>query len=326
MKEDALKEKILGFFRRNTGSYISGEDISNALGVSRAYVWKYISKLREDGYVIDAVPHLGYNLRSAPDKLFGYELKSGLKTRTMGKMAIFHHESIGSTNDAAYELAEAGEPEGTVVVAEAQSSGKGRIGRKWLSPKGAGIYMSIILRPDVETDEIPTVTLVAAKSIADAINDLNKMDAGIKWPNDILIKGKKVCGILTEVKAQPDRVDFLVLGFGVNVNTPAGKLPEEGTSLKNVSGSSVDRAQLVRDILEKFEVDYLRFKKEGFNALRDECKRLSLVLEKTVRVKEHHRVMKGKAVDIDEKGALMIRDEEGIVRRVFSGDVVMCRR
>jgi len=319
------KQKILSFFRKNTEHYISGEEISSAMGVSRAYIWQYISKLREDGYEIDAVPHLGYKLRSAPDKLFEYEIKNGLKTRSIGGKTIHYHESISSTNDRAYELAEAGEPEGTLVIAESQTHGKGRIGRRWVSPKGVGIYMSLILRPDVETDEVPSVTLITAGSIAKAINRTAGIDAKIKWPNDIVVKGKKLCGILTEIKAQPDMVDFLILGVGINVNTPVGKLPEGATSLKNETGASMVRAQLTRDILEEFEKDYNRFKKEGFSCLRNECKEMSLTLNKKVRITEHHRVMKGMVVDIDGKGALIIEDENGKFQRIFSGDVILCR-
>lgn len=323
MTGNDIKKKILGFFRKNAGNYVSGEEMGNALGVSRACVWKYINKLRDDGHVVDAVPRLGYRLKSAPDKLFGYEIKTGLKTRVMGKKEIYYHESIGSTNDLAYKLAEVGKGEGTLVVAESQSRGKGRMGRSWVSPKGGGIYMSLILRPDVETDEVPSITLIAAKSITRIINKITGIDAKIKWPNDIVIDGKKVCGILTEIKAHPDRADFLILGIGINVNTPAEKLPPAGTSLKNETHFFVNRAQLLRDTLEGFEKDYYVFKKEGFSSLREECKKLSLILKKKVKITEHHRTIRGTAVDIDEKGALIIKDEKGALRRVFSGDVTM---
>ena len=226
MKKQNIYNEILTVFRKNPGDFVSGEDISDKLEVSRASIWKYINKLREDGYIIDAVPHLGYRLKSAPDKLLSYEIQNGLKTKRIGKGPIYHYENIASTNDAAYELAEKGEPEGTLVVAEAQFHGKGRIGRKWVSPKGDGLYMSLILRPDMETDEIPSITLIAATSAVRTINELCRLDAKTKWPNDILINGKKLGGILTEIKAQPDAVDFLVLGVGINVNTPKSKLPD----------------------------------------------------------------------------------------------------
>ncbi|MGB3111661.1 MAG: biotin--[acetyl-CoA-carboxylase] ligase [Candidatus Omnitrophota bacterium] len=325
MRDRDIKTKILKIFRKDPGVFVSGEDISNGLGVSRASIWKHISKLREDGYVIDAVPHLGYRITSVPDKLFGHEITYGLKTRAIGQKNIFHYESIDSTNDEAYKLAEKGEPEGTVVIAESQACGKGRMGRKWVSPKGGGIYMSVILRPDVETDEIPTITLITAISAVEAIEKICSVKAKIKWPNDIIVNGKKLGGILTEIKAQPDRVDFLVLGIGINVNTPPNKLPKTGTSLKNECLNRVDRAELVRFFLEIFEKDYMLFRKEGFSSLREECKSRSSVLGKKVKVAEHHRVLEGQAVDIDEKGALIIELGDGSRRRVFSGDVTLCR-
>jgi BirA family biotin operon repressor/biotin-[acetyl-CoA-carboxylase] ligase len=325
MKEFESKKMILELLRKNKDAFISGEEMSAALGFSRAGVWKYIKKLREDGYEIDAATNSGYRLISSPDKVYGFDISGGLGTSVMGKQAIYYFDSVGSTNDAAYEIAEKGAAEGTVVVAEKQTKGKGRIGREWISPESGGIYMSIVLRPDMETDEIPSITLVAALAIIRAIKKVCGIDAGMKWPNDILIGDKKVSGILTEIKAQPDRVDFLVLGVGVNVNTSPGDIPPEATSLKEASGNAVDRSELVRKILEDFERSYSRLRKEGFKGLRDECKAMSLVIGNYVKVKEHTRAIEGLAADIDEKGALIIRTDTGLMQRVFSGDVVLCR-
>ena len=323
--ESKITEKILEVFRKNAGNYVSGEDISRALKISRAYVWKYITKLRDDGYEIDAVPHLGYRLRSAPDKLYPVEIKLGLNTKVIGQKEIFHYDAIGSTNEKAYELAESGVPEGTIVAAEEQSRGKGRMGRVWASPRGGGIYVSLVLRPDVEMDEIPTITLIAASSIARAIKKVSGVDAGVKWPNDLFVNGKKVSGILTEIKAQPDNVDFLVLGIGINVNTPAGKLPHTATSLKTETSSPWDRVELLRVTLEEIEKDYEEFKKNGFPALRDECKKRSILLGRKVEISEHKKVIKGTVSDIDEKGVLIVEDAKGGLKRVFAGDVVLCR-
>ncbi|MDP8298897.1 MAG: biotin--[acetyl-CoA-carboxylase] ligase [Candidatus Tantalella remota] len=320
-----IKKEILGFFRDTEGGFVSGEDISDALGFSRAGVWKHISKLRKDGYVIEAVPHHGYRLSSSPDKLYGYEISAGLDTGTMGRKAIYHYETIPTTNDKAYELAEKGSEEGTIIIAETQTKGKGRMGRTWTSPKGQGIYMSMILRPDVETDEIPAITLVAAAAVIAAVKKTSGLEPGTKWPNDVMIEGKKLCGILTEIKAQPDKVDFLILGIGINVNTPAGKLPLEGTALKEKCGRRLSRLELIRQILREFEKRYDILQKKGFAALRDECKKVSLVLKKEIRVEEHHKTIKGVAVDIDEKGVLIVKTAKDGLKRIFSGDVVLCR-
>ena len=323
MKDFDVKRKIIGLFRGREGGFVSGEDISRLLGFSRAGVWKYISKLREEGYVIEAVPHLGYKLTSVPDKMYGYSMVSDLKTGIIGKQAIYYYDSIASTNDKAYELAESGAPEGTIVVAETQTRGKGRAGRKWVSPKGAGIYMSLILRPGVEMSQIQAITLITALAVIKAVKAVCDLDAMMKWPNDVFLEGKKLCGILTEMKAQPDRVDFLVLGIGINVNTPSGKLPPEGTSLKIAGARAVDRSRLMKAVLEDLEREYLRYKEEGFESLREECKRASTVLGGRVRIAEHARSVEGTAVDIDEKGALIVRDDNGFLQRVFSGDVVL---
>ncbi|MFH1395734.1 MAG: biotin--[acetyl-CoA-carboxylase] ligase [Candidatus Omnitrophota bacterium] len=321
MKDFEIKRKILKFFFENAEAYVSGEDISDSLGFSRANSWKYINKLRNDGYEIEAVPHLGYKLKSKPDKLYAYEISLGLKTAIIGKNNVFHYDSISSTNDKAYELAEKGEPEGSLVIAESQTCGKGRLGRKWVSPDGKGIYFSLILRPDMEIDRIPVITLVTAISVHRTIKKMCGITAGIKWPNDILINGRKVCGILTEMKAQPDMVDFLIVGVGLNINAEKKQIPAEAVSLKDESGRHINRTDFLKCLLEEIEKDYIKIKREGFYALRDECKKLSTVIDKQIKIREHHRLTEGTAVDIDERGALVVRTKKGELKRVFSGDV-----
>jgi len=323
--EDKVRQRILDFFGKNKDGFVSGEDISNMLGVTRACTWKYMEKLREDGYIIEAVPHRGYRLRSSPDKLYAHAITGALRTKTIGKRSVHHFESLASTNDRAYELAENGEPEGALVIAEGQTRGKGRLGRKWESPKTGGLYMSIVLRPDADMDEIPAITVIAGISITDAVEKTCGVHAELKWPNDVLSKGKKLGGILTEIKAQPDMVDFLILGIGVNVNTAAGKLPAEATSLSMECGHSVGRLELLRYVLEEFEKNYLVFRVKGFAPFREKYKKISMMLGRRLKVSEHHRMVEGTAVDIDEKGALIIRADNGTLQRIFSGDVLLCR-
>lgn len=325
MKDFDHKKKIIAYFRARGLDYVSGEELSEEFGFSRANVWKYMSKLRDEGYGIEAVPHLGYRLMSVPDRILPYEIDVELKTKVFGKSEVHCHDEIASTNDEAYRLAEKGAAEGTIVLAECQTKGKGRVGRKWSSPKGGGIYLSLILRPDAETDEIPSITLIAASAVVKVIRKECSLEAVVKWPNDVFVGGKKVCGILTEMKAQPDSVEFLVLGIGININTPAGKLPPEGTSLAVQASRTFDRTVLLRSLLEALERDYRKFSSSGFMPLRDECKAFSLVLGEHVNITEHHKKIEGRAVDIDEKGALIVRTTAGAIKRVFSGDVVMCR-
>ena len=224
-------DKILELFKKSKDAYLSGEDISQTLGISRQALWKHIEKLREMGYVVDAVPHLGYKLREIPDKILVPEIKWHLNTKKIGR-EIYFYETVGSTNDRAYELAEDGAKEGTLVITDEQTKGKGRLGRNWISPPESGIYLSCILRPDILPNEVPKITLVAAVSAVKAIRKFSGLDALIKWPNDILISDRKTGGILTELKGEIDRVSFLILGVGMNVNTPKGLLPASATSIK----------------------------------------------------------------------------------------------
>ncbi|MFH1305370.1 MAG: biotin--[acetyl-CoA-carboxylase] ligase [Candidatus Omnitrophota bacterium] len=318
-----IKKRILEVFCENGKNFISGEKLSRLLGFSRAAVWKYVREMRDEGFAIVAAPRRGYCLKSMPDKVLGYMVAAGLDAGTIGRGPIYYHESTGSTNDRAYELAERGAPEGTLVIAERQTHGRGRRGRKWISPREGGIYASIVLRPAMEADEIPAVTIVAAISVTDAIKKMCAVKAGLKWPNDVLVSGKKICGILVEIKAEPDTVDFLILGIGVNVNADRGELPAEATSLKAETNRHVNRAELLRHILRAFDRDYALFTKKGFSASRTRSRALSLVLGKRVRVTGQSSPIEGTAQDIDAKGALVLTTDNGTTRRIFSGDIIL---
>jgi len=318
-----VDEKILSVFRERQGEYVSGEELSDLLDVSRASIWKHIEKLRQEGYKIDAVPHHGYMFVSAPDKLLAQEVSWGIKTRYMGKK-VFSYDVADSTNEIAYDLAKKGAPEGSVVVAEGQRRGKGRMGRSWVSPKG-GIYLSAILRPDLSPNDIPKITLMCAISACTAIRDCSGLDAKIRWPNDILVEGKKICGILTEMKAEQDRIDFIIVGIGINVNTPASALPKVGTSIKEEVGKKFSRIELTRKLLESLEVHYEGFKKDGFAATRQHWRDLSATLGRRVKADLNHKKIEGQAQDIDEDGALLIRLDNGFIERLLSGDVILVR-
>jgi BirA family transcriptional regulator, biotin operon repressor / biotin---[acetyl-CoA-carboxylase] ligase len=323
MTENELKAKILKLFVEHQGEYVSGEAMSRTLGISRAYIWKGIKSLREEGFEFDASRNKGYVLMKRPDKLFAYNIPISRSDKYIKDLNIIHFEKIDSTNNKAYELASSGVPNNSVVIAEKQTKGKGRLGRTWVSPTSTGIYASLIIRPDLEPDEIPAITLVAALAVTEAIRECTGLEASVKWPNDVMYKNKKLCGILTEMKADSDNVDFLVLGLGVNVNTPGSKLPETGTSISVEIGSKVDRAELFKTIFTEFLKRYEIMEKEGFSALRNECKKVSSVLNREIKIEEHKRLLKGKAVDIDEKGALILLDSNGDLVRVFSGDVTV---
>jgi len=322
-----IDDKILELFKKNKDTYHSGEEISNSLGISRQALWKHIGKLRDMGYIIEAVPHLGYKLLDIPDKILVPEIKWNLKTETVGKDVRFF-ESVGSTNDIAYKLAGEGAIEGTVVLADEQTKGKGRLGRKWLSPSDSGVYLSCILKPEIVPNEVPKITLVAAISVVKAIREFSGIEALIKWPNDIIISDRKTGGILTELKGELDRADFVILGIGINVNTSKKYLPKEATSLKEESRSKSDfsRVDFIKALLNKLDAEYKKFKKDGFSQLRSELKSFSCTLGRYVEViAANKKSICGKAVDIDKNGALVV-ELDNKSREVFlSGDVTLIR-
>lgn len=316
-----IDDKILHIFKKYGDAHVSGEDISRELGVSRTSIWKHIEALRALGYEIDALPHLGYRLTGRPDRLIPEELKNDLKTKFLGKN-ILSYASLDSTNDTAYELAENGAKEGTVVIAEKQKKGKGRHGRTWISPKG-GIYLSCVIKPDIEPKEVAKITLVSAIAVSTAIREVVNVPAMIKWPNDITIGGKKVCGILTEMKAEQDKVDFLIVGIGINADIPASLLPKGATALSEESVIPVPKVDLVKRVLENLERYIGLFRKEGFYTIRGEWRDLSDMIGRHVRVNCHKEKIEGEALDVDSDGALVIRLDNGFHKRVLSGDVVI---
>jgi len=318
-----MDTKILNFLKEHRADFISGEELSHRLGVSRTAVWKHIQDLRENGYDIMAQPHQGYRLVSVPDRLLKDEITYKLDTRAFGQKVI-SYAAVGSTNDTAFSLAEQGAVEGTLVVAEKQTKGRGRLGRIWVSQEG-GIYASLILRPEMAPSSAGLITLMAAVGIVRAIQELTGLEAQVKWPNDILIHGKKVCGILTEMSAEQDRVKFCVLGFGINVSQPANALPAAAVSLAKASGAGVRRVDVVRHALVSLEQVYDLLRQQRFAELLAAWKGHSATLGQRVKVHNHNRVLEGVAQDLDEGGALLVRDDSGKMHRVVSGDVSLNR-
>ena len=318
-----MNSKILQALRKNN-NYLSGEDISEKLNISRAAVWKHIQELRKDGYDIEAVPHLGYKLISSPDKLTSEEIKENLHTKIFGRK-IYYFDSVGSTMDEAFRLGMQNEPEGTIVCAESQLKGRGRLGRSWVSSHGKGIYFSIILRPEILPNEASKLTLLSAVGVCEAIREFTGLDCQIKWPNDLLINEKKVAGILTELSAEMDMVRFVIVGIGININNNKNLLPVKSTSLKEELGSEVLRVEILRFILKTLEEKYLLFGKNGFEEIAGAWRAMSATLGRRVKVFHHKEHTEGQAVDIDSDGGLIIRKDSGLSEKVLTGDVVFCR-
>lgn len=319
-----MQEKVIELLKKSQG-FVSGEEISARLKVSRQALWKHVQDLRDAGYDIAAVPHLGYRLVSLPDRLYPFEITQGLHTRFVGKKA-YYFDSIPSTIDVAFSLGLEGTPEGTVVVAETQTKGRGRLGRGWCSPKYKGLYVSVILRPPIPPNATPVLTLLTAVALCEAIQAVCGLDeARIKWPNDILMRNRKLGGILTELNAEMDATHFAVVSFGLNVNTDKKLLPEGATSLREHKKEEVSRVALLQEILRRIEAGYSRLKEDGAAAIIEKWRAYNVTLGRRVRVSCEHRHLEGEAVDIDSDGGLVLRLDSGLRQKVMSGDVVHCR-
>jgi BirA family biotin operon repressor/biotin-[acetyl-CoA-carboxylase] ligase len=315
-----VRDQILQYLKKAEG-YLSGEEISRHVNMSRAGIWKYIQELREEGYDIVAVPHLGYRLLSRPDKLFPSEIQSELKTKILGK-DIKYFDSVTSTMDIAFQLGVEEAPEGTVVCAENQTKGKGRLGRSWVSPKGKGVYMSVILRPKLVPADLTQLTLLSAVAVCEAVGKFCPVPVKIKWPNDILVNNKKLAGILTELSAEMDRVRFVVIGIGINVNTPLSQLPPQSASIKSETGRKACRIDLVQEILRSLEKWYMCLQAQGFSPVITRWKELSSTLGRYVHLVDQSGDTEGTAVDLDEYGGLVIRSDTGLTVKRMSGDIV----
>lgn len=314
--------RILELLRRQEG-FLSGEDIGRELSITRAAVWKGIKKLREEGYEIEAVTNRGYRLTNPETMYNKRELEQGLKTKTMGQ-SIYFYEETDTTNNRARELAQEGAPEGTLVVAEKQTAGRGRRGKVWESPLGTGIWMSLVLRPQIMPAEASVLTLLCGLATAEAIKAETGLSAGIKWPNDILINGKKAVGILTEMDCEMSEVHFVIPGIGINVNTAPfpPEIADIATSLYLECGKTVSRRRLVHKVLERLEEHYETFLRTGsFTAMLEDYRKHCITLGKEVHVLGREPFF-AEALDITPEGELLVRRaDNGKEEVVFSGEV-----
>ena len=315
---------ILRLFRTQAG-YISGEFLSRELGVSRTAVWKHISALRNGGYGIEAIPSRGYRLTSSPDVIYPHEVATHLDSATIGRHLEFL-QLTASTNADAFRLAEDGAAEGTVVLADAQSGGKGRRGRIWSSPAGVNLYCSVVLRPAIMPHEAPQLTFLSAVAVARAIELTTDLTPEIKWPNDLLISGKKVAGLLNEMSAETDGINFVILGIGVNLNMTAAQFPDDlrhpATSLLLESGRGVDRSCFAGTMLKELDRLYRGFLAHGFGPVREEWQRRCNANGRQVVVSDSGtECSSGMFVGIDADGSLLLRSDDEVLHRITCGDV-----
>jgi BirA family biotin operon repressor/biotin-[acetyl-CoA-carboxylase] ligase len=324
-----IDAQILSALRRAGDGCVSGADLSQDLGISRAAIWARIEELRALGYEIEASPHQGYRLVAIPDVLHADDLLSRVETnKTIGRdIRVFQETS--STNDVVERLARDGVGEGVVVFAESQNKGRGRLGRSWLSPARKGLWFSILLRPDLRPQAATQVTVAASTALARSIRAQTGLEAEIKWPNDILVRGKKVSGILTELSAELDHINHIILGIGVDVNLNTSDFPAElrktATSLKMETGRNVDRPELAATILRELDVEYARIGRRQFSKVCEEWQQLCSTLGRNVTIRVGERAVRGLAESLDEDGALLLRTQHGLLERITGGDVALER-
>lgn len=322
--ESKIRKKLLQAFTANPNEYLSGQTLAEVTGCSRTAIWKHMEELRKEGFELEAVRKKGYKIIQAPEKITADEIRLGLMTETIGQ-SIHYEESVDSTQKVAQKLAYEGVPEGTIVVAEEQFLGKGRMDRNWYSPKYTGVWMSVILKPNIPIIQAPQLTLLTAVAVVQAIEELTNLLPKIKWPNDILINDKKVTGILTELQADADRINAVIIGIGMNVNQKEEDYPEElktkATSLYIEEGKRIKRSALIQAVLYRLEKLYYLFLEEGFYPIKLlwESYAVSIGVNITARTLKGNII--GESLGITNDGVLLIKDSQETVHHVYSADI-----
>lgn len=319
-----MKSKILRLLKESINDFVSGQDISKELGVSRTAIWKYINQLRDDGYEIESISNRGYRIVASPDVLTLEEIETFLNTNFIGRN-IIHFDSVESTNSIAKKIGDSNEAHGSIVISEEQTSGRGRLGRSWISPKHKGIWMSIILKPDLNPVDAVNLTQTAAAAVIKATEELG-IKTLVKWPNDIVINNKKVCGILTEMNAELTRINYVVVGLGINVNIDESEFPDDikdiATSLKIQTGIPVNRQELTARILNNFENLYTKFTDENnIEASISICRENSAVIGRDVLIINREKSMEAHVIDIDNDGKLLVKYPDGRLEHIISGEI-----
>ncbi|BDZ71772.1 biotin--[acetyl-CoA-carboxylase] ligase [Methanobacterium petrolearium] len=318
------EKQILKTLHENKGEYIPGDHLASEVGISESQLALEIQELEKNGYQIKSSSEKGYCLIKTPNRLLPYELERDLPTSYIGK-EIHYYSEVDSTNEVAKRLADDGAPEGTIIIAESQRSGRGRRGKKWISPSG-GVWMTIILRPDIPPSKAPQLTLVTGVAVAETLDQECRLDVGIKWPNDILIGGKKVCGILTEANTTPEGLEYVVVGIGIDLNVDVDNFPPElregATSLKKELEEEIYSVKLVQRFLNNLETLYDDFKSGNFPEILKEWRKLSKTIGSYVEVRKKGRIVRGEAVGITREGVLILEMDDGSLRKIISGECI----
>jgi BirA family biotin operon repressor/biotin-[acetyl-CoA-carboxylase] ligase len=318
-----MQEQILEILYKNKGKYVLPTEITSLLNINEEELKENVETLEECGYVFNSTPELGVSLVESTNLLLPYEIKRGLETDYIGQN-IHYFSEIDSTNNVAKKLAEEGAEEGTIIIAETQTRGRGRRGKQWISPAG-GVWMSIILRPQIPPSEAPQLTLMTGVAAAETINNKFGLDVGIKWPNDILIGTRKVCGILTEANAKFSTLDYVVVGIGIDANVNTENFPSDiqksATSLKKELNEDISGPELVQEFLKIFEDHYNEFKSGNFPEILGEWRKMSKTIGSYVEVrKQLGKIVRGEAIGITNEGALILELNDGKLRKIISGE------
>ncbi len=321
-----IRKGLIEAFTNSPDTYLSGESLADLLGCSRTAIWKHIEALRKDGFILEAVRKKGYRIISSPEKIVPNKILFGLNTKFVGRNIHFE-ESVNSTQNIAQRLALEGAEEGTLVVAEEQLGGRGRLERKWQSPKYKGIWMSLILKPSIPIMKTPQLTLLTAVALVQGIQEVTGVQADIKWPNDLLVNGKKLTGILTEMQADSDRVHSLIIGIGINVNQQledfAAELQPSATSIYLETKTSWDRAKIIQGIMMHLEKLYLLYLEKGFYPIKILWESYSISLGQKVTANTLNGSIVGFAKGITDDGVLLLEDEQGVIHSIYSADILM---
>ncbi|WP_282935602.1 biotin--[acetyl-CoA-carboxylase] ligase [Paenibacillus sp. RC67] len=321
----AINEQLIRMFEERPQQFLSGEEISTKLNCSRTAIWKHIERLRQEGYEFEAVSRKGYRLTAKPEKLDVQDILKRLETSVLGR-TIHYYDEVDSTQTVARSLVSQGAEEGTLVVAEQQTAGRGRLGRKWHSPKGKGLWMSLVLKPRIPLQFTPQLTLLIAVALCRALRQITALPIGIKWPNDLLIEGKKISGILLESSAEDENVQHVVAGVGISVNLTAEDYPDDelrakATSLAIEAGKKLDRTDILCQFLKELETVYALYHEQGFAPIKLLWEALSVSLHRPVTCQTPKGLLEGYAVGIDDSGALTVRLSDGSTTQWYSGDI-----
>ncbi|MBS4199485.1 biotin--[acetyl-CoA-carboxylase] ligase [Bacillus sp. FJAT-49732] len=320
----SVKKQLYEALANADGEYLSGQALADIIGCSRTAIWKHIEELRKSGFELEAVRKKGYRLISKPDKLSDHEILIGLETKTIGRH-VHYYESVESTQLIAHKVAREEAPEGTLVIAGEQTGGKGRMARPWHSSKQQGIWMSLIIRPKLPPEKAPQFTLITAIACARAIEEVTGLETNIKWPNDILYKGKKLTGILTELQGEADKVNFLVIGIGMNVNQKKEDFPEHvkeiASSLEIEAGHKVSKIEMIQKILKYFEKYYELYMEKGFAPLKILWESYAAGIGKPIIARTITGEISGIALGISNEGILKVEDDEGTIHHIYSADI-----